>query len=155
MVANAQREHDGYDGTKPASTDSVVPIGLIRDTRTYIESIVHQINGSYEQGWYDACAVMMRRLTETLLIETLNRKGFEAKIKTADGDYVPLDRLIGIATSGLIELSRDTKRELSTVKSLGDKSAHNRRFCARRGDIDNIKLHFRAAVEELVAILRE
>jgi len=143
------------DATRPADSYEIVPLSVTQGTRTYIENIVHQINGSYERGWYDACAVMMRRLVETLLIEAVNSKGDETAIKTPDGDYVPLERLIGVATSGLLDLTRDTKRELRNIKNLGDKSAHSRRFCARRGDIDHVRLHFRAAVEELAAILQE
>jgi len=156
LASTIKMQSVGYDdATRPADSDEVVPLSVTQGTRTYIENIVHQINGSYERGWYDACAVMMRRLVETLLIEAVNSKGDETAIKTPDGDYVPLERLIGVATSGLLDLTRDTKRELRNIKNLGDKSAHSRRFCARRGDIDHVRLHFRAAVEELAAILQE
>ena len=38
-------------------------------TRSYLERLVHQINGTYQFGFYDACATMCRRLMESLIIE--------------------------------------------------------------------------------------
>ena len=42
----------------------VVPVTLVRSTRGYIERITNQVNGAYENGWCDGCAVMIRRLME-------------------------------------------------------------------------------------------
>ena len=49
------------DGTRPAN-EFIVPFAMVRGTRGYIEKVVNQINGCYEKGWFDGCAVMMRRL---------------------------------------------------------------------------------------------
>ena len=54
------------DGAKP-KTEMVLARSLVSNTRGYIERVVAQINGTYENGWYDGCAVMMRRLLETLI----------------------------------------------------------------------------------------
>ena len=51
-----------------ATTQTVIMLSLVRGTRGYIEKVSNQINGAYENGWYDACAVMLRRLVETLII---------------------------------------------------------------------------------------
>ncbi len=48
-----------------AATQQVLPHSVVRGTRGYIERVVNQANGAYENGWYDACAVMLRRLVET------------------------------------------------------------------------------------------
>jgi hypothetical protein len=40
--------------------DSVVPNDWVKGTRVYLERLVHQINGSYDYGFYDACATMSR-----------------------------------------------------------------------------------------------
>ena len=47
--------------------------------KDYIVNIVYQINGTYEYGWYDACAVMLRRLMESLIIEAYIDKGIVDK----------------------------------------------------------------------------
>ncbi len=56
-----------------AESQKVIPMSVVRGTRGYIEKVANQINGCYEKGWYDACAVMIRRLVETLF-----------KVKTTD-----------------------------------------------------------------------
>ena len=56
------------DGAKP-KTEMVLARSLVSNTRGYIERVVAQINGTYENGWYDGCAVMIRRLLETLIVE--------------------------------------------------------------------------------------
>jgi len=56
-----------------AEQNLVVPMTLVRGTRGYIERIANQVNGAYENGWYDACAVMIRRLLETLIIEAFEK----------------------------------------------------------------------------------
>ena len=56
------------EGTIPKN-QAIIPHSMVKNTRGYIERVVYQINGSYEKGWFDACAVMMRRLLETLIIE--------------------------------------------------------------------------------------
>jgi hypothetical protein len=62
------------EGTRPRS-EMILPHSLVRGTRGYVERITYQVNGCYEYGWYDACAVMMRRLMETLIIEAFAPRG--------------------------------------------------------------------------------
>ena len=136
-------------------TQQVLPISVVRGTRPYLETITHQVNGSYERGWYDACAVMMRSLIETLIIEVFEGQGMPKKIQTESGDFFQLNGLIGrIGAESGWNLSRATKRALSDVKNVGGNSAHSRRFTAHRVDIDNLKVDFRVAVQELVSLSR-
>lgn len=129
----------------------VIMSSLTRDTRSYIESIANQINGAYANGWYDACAVMIRRLIETLLIETFEKHGAAANIKTPAGDYMFLRDMI---TATIAETSwtpsRNLKAALPRLKDVGDKSAHNRYYIARKGDIQPWLSDIRLAVEELL-----
>lgn len=73
-----------------AGTQSVIPRSLVRGTRGYIEKIANQANGCYENGWYDACAVLTRRLIETLIIEAHEKHGVAHKIKNTQGDFLYL-----------------------------------------------------------------
>ncbi len=77
-----------------STTDKVVLRSLTRGTRGYIEKIANQANGAYENGWYDACAVMLRRLLETLIIEAFEHHKIADNIKNAHGDFVYLSDLI-------------------------------------------------------------
>ena len=126
------------EGAKPR-TARVIDPSLVAGTRGYLERIADQINGTYENGWYDACAVMLRRFVEMLIIETYIAKNIEERIKDAEGDFVSLRTLIDRACSEpSFNLSRNTKRVLTRLKKLGDLSAHNRRFVAKRSYFDEL-----------------
>ena len=124
---------------------------LTRGTRSYITAISNQINGAYDKGWYDACAVMIRRLIETLIIETFEKNGAADQIKLSGGDYLFLRDLIAVTlTQTAWTASRNLKSALPKLKDLGDKSAHNRYFIAKRGDIQPLIGDIRSVVQELL-----
>lgn len=138
------------EGTIPNS-NLVLSFSIVRDTRGYIEKVVHQINGCYEKGWYDGCSVMIRRLIETLIIEVFEKYKISNKIKDANGDYKYLNDLINsIITESTWNLGRETKSALRKLKKIGDRSAHSRRFTAHRTDIDNHKDDIRITTQELL-----
>jgi len=134
-----------------AASQQVIPSSVVRKTRPYIEKIVNQINGTYDRGWYDASAVMIRRLIETLIIETFEFHNISANIKNSAGDFLYLRDLIGLMLNETVwNLSRNCKKALPKLKDIGDKSAHSRRFLAHRGDIDPLRDDIRLVVQELV-----
>lgn len=134
-----------------AETQCVVPHSIVRGTRGYIEKVVNQANGCYENGWYDSCAVMLRRLIETLIIEVFEKHLITQKIKNTQGDFFYLRDLIGLCiTETTWNLSRNCKQALPKLKDIGDKSAHSRRYIAHRGDIDPLLADIRLVVQELV-----
>jgi len=137
-------------GASPNS-EMVLPHALVTGTRGYIERVVKQVNGSYENGWYDACGVMIRRLVETLIIECFEHYNISSRIKNPQGDFVFLRDLI---TKTLSEtswnLGRNAKRALPRLKDIGDQSAHSRRFNAIREDIDKIVPDLRSVSQELI-----
>lgn len=134
-----------------SETQKVVPRSLVRDTRGYIERVANQANGSYENGCYDACAVMIRRLLETLIIEVFEHHKLAGKIKNPAGDFLYLRDLIDrCLTEPRWNLGRDCKRALPRLKDIGDKSAHSRRYNAHRSDIDALLTDLRSVVQELV-----
>jgi len=133
--------------------EPVVYFSLVRGTRSYIEKIVHQVNGTYHNAWYDACAVMIRRLVETLLIEAFEHDHLDGKVKNGAGDFLQLDDLIGKALAEASwNLGRSTKRALGSIKRVGDRSAHSRRFIAQRQDIDRYIDDLRIVVQELTIL---
>jgi hypothetical protein len=134
----------------PAS-EGVLPMSVVAKTRNYIESVVQQANGTYEHQWYDACSVMIRRLVETLIIEVYDAKKKANEIKGADGNFLMLSHLVErIVADPTFHLGRETKRGLPLIKSLGDRSAHNRYFIAKKEDIDKVTHDLRVIVEELL-----
>jgi hypothetical protein len=129
-------------------TEQVLPLSVVRSTRGYIERIVEQANGCYERHMFDACAVMMRKLA---IIEVYEAKGRSADLKNNNGDFKMLGDLIQtMLGDNAWNPGRETKKFLPEIKSLGDRSAHGRRFTARQGDVDKVLHGFRVVVEELL-----
>jgi hypothetical protein len=134
-----------------SESQQVIPLSVIRGTRGYLEQVANQINGSYEHGWFDCCAVMVRRLMETLIIEAFEHHAIAHKIQDPNGDFRPLGDLIDLALAEPTwNLARNTKKGLPRLKSVGDLSAHSRRFLAHRQDIDKLGDDLRVVVQELV-----
>jgi hypothetical protein len=143
------------DGTRPAN-EFILPHAMVRGTRGYIEKVVFQINGCYEKGWFDGCAVMMRRLIETLIIECFEKHGIAEKIKSSQtGDFLFLRDLVDkVIQEPKWNLGRNTKQALPRLKSIGDQSAHSRRYNAHREDIDKLSHDFRVVCQELIYLSR-
>lgn len=119
----------------------------------YIERVSNEINGTYENGWYDACAVMIRRLIETLIIEAFEHHRIEDNIKNTRGDFLYLRDLIDRTLAEKAwNLGRNAKLALPKLKDIGDKSAHSRRYIAQRGDLQPLLTDIRTVVQELVYI---
>ena len=135
---------------------SVVSPSIVKGTRSYIERIAQQVNGTYESGFYDACAVMIRRLIETLIIETFEHHGIANRIKNGrdpQGNFLQLGDLVSRTLSETSwNLTRNAKQVLPRLKDVGDRSAHSRRFLAQRSDIDRIQPDVRLIVQELVLL---
>lgn len=132
-------------------TEQVLPMAVVNGTRGYIEKIVLQANGCYEHQWYDGCAVLIRRVVETLIIELYEAKGKASDIKDKDGNFSMLSVLVNKVTSDTSwNLGRETKTALPLLKNLGDRSAHNRRYLANKADIDNVLPGLRVVTDELL-----
>jgi len=133
------------------SEDTILSSALMNNTRGFIESLSRQVNAAYQFNIFDGCAVLMRRLLEILLIMAFEHQGIGEEIKNQDGTYVTLDNVIKSAKqSKILALSRDTKHTVDAFRELGNFSAHKIYYNARRNDIDQIKMKYRATVEELL-----
>ena len=124
---------------------------LVRGTRGYIERIANHVNGAYENGWYDACAVMIRRLLETLIIEAFERHHVADRIKNTSGDFLYLRDLVSrTLEESSWNLTRNCKQALPRIKDIGDRSAHSRRYNAVRGDLAPLVTDIRLVVQEFL-----
>jgi len=96
---------------------------------------------------------MVRRLIESLIIESFEAHGIADRIKGASGDFKYLSDLIDAAfAERKWNLSRNTKQALRKLKSIGDISAHNRRYVAPRHDIEERISDIRVVVHEFLAL---
>jgi len=132
--------------------EGLFPLSLIAKTRRgYLITVCRQMNGCFTSGWYDAAAVMMRRLLETSIIEAFEAHHLDAKIKNAQGDFFQLSDLVGAALSEAAwNLSRNTKKALPNLRDVGHISAHSRRYTAQKPDIVKISQDCRIAIEEFL-----
>lgn len=141
--------------TKPITlSDNLFPLDLFKNTRGYIEKTAIQASICYDYNQNDAALVMIRRLLETLIIETYEKHEISNEIKDNDGNFFMLGQLVdNYLISKKWNLGRTTKQFLPTIKKLADTSAHNRRFLAKKTDIDNFKNELRIIVEEILHII--
>lgn len=131
---------------------AVLPVDTVAGTRAYLEQMVYQINGSYEFGFYDACAVLCRRLMESLIIEVYISQKRQHEIQD-NGVFVYLDSLIKhIANDKAVTFGRNTAKTMAEVKQVGDTAAHDRVYITRQEDIDDMKSRYRRMITELLGV---
>jgi len=136
--------------------DAVLPSDLFDNARSYIKKVVLQLNASHQYSLFDCCAVMCRRLLETLIIEIYEAQNRAEEIQDRDGNYFMFSGLSEyIEKDRAMYLGRNTIKGLKNFKKLGDLSAHNRRFNAREADISHIKDDLRIACEELLHLANQ
>jgi hypothetical protein len=135
-------------------TSNYFPLELFDNTRNYLTTIAKQATGCYDQGMFDACSVMTRKLLEVLIIESFERYNISSKVKNKTENFLYLSDLIDIFTAETSwNISRNTKNSLPNLKKMGDLSAHNRRYIARQNDINKIKDDLRIVLEELIHLI--
>ncbi len=134
-------------------TSSVIPVDFVKGTRAYLEQLVRQINGAYDYAWYDCCAVLTRRLMESLIIEVFVSKNMVADIKDKNGFFLPLESLISkIRNHTQIHLGRNTHISMDKIKKLGDTAAHDRTYITQPQDINDLKTDIRKTINELLVL---
>lgn len=79
------------------------------------------------------------------------RYGLESDVKDSKGVFLYLSDLIPhFLNSPKWNSSRNINKGLLAVKHFGDLSAHNRRYLAKKSDIDGMKTDLRQALQEIV-----
>ncbi len=145
---------DGKPDQGQLEDNGVFPLVTLNQTkRGYLVAVGRQMNGSYSAGWYDACAVMMRRLLESAIIEAFEARKIDGKIKDGNGDFFPLTALIKAALAEASwNLPRNVRKQLESLRDLGHTSAHNRYYLAKQRYIDELKGVYRETVEAFLHI---
>jgi len=135
-------------------SNNLVPLEIFNNTPYYIVENAKQMCRCYDLGLYDACLVMMRKLVETLIIECFERFNASSEIKNPAGHFLYLSDLIPIfMQSTKWNPSRNLENTIKQVKKYGDLSSHNRRFLAKKNDIDDFKFDLRQCLEEIILII--
>jgi len=113
--------------------------------------LLREINNAYQHELYDACALLCRRVIETLLISVFeNIDQSDEIINSESGRAINLSAMIGKANSGVFfKLDKNTKAALDIICELGNNGAHGL-ITVRKKHIDVIKDSIDSAVNELL-----
>jgi len=151
-LAELDKRYEPFLKTKKVDVpDSVVPEGFVKGTRVYLERMVYQINGCYEYGFYDACAVICRRLMESLIVEIYIHSGRHHEIQN-NGVFFQLEKLISyLRADAKLTLSRTSPKTMTEIKQLGDTAAHDRVSVASKQDIDDVRARYRRLLQDLLS----
>ncbi|MNI74752.1 hypothetical protein D3C73_1308570 [compost metagenome] len=134
------------------SSSEILDEKLFLGKRGFLDKLIKQINSSYLNNCYDACAVMMRRVFEIALILAYENKEIQNQIKDGNGDYVMLEKIVANATQNkTLNISR-SRKEYDSIRDLGNFAAHKIHFNTRKSDIDDLKQTYRVCLEELYYI---
>lgn len=139
-----------HDNTTIISSSSLIDESKFKGKGANLDKLIEQINHCYEHNCYDACAVLMRKLFETLLIRAYSKLGIDSEIKNDQGNYIMLEGITNNAKSNTtLALTREPKKNLDNIRDAGNYSAHTIYYNATKKDIDDIKKAFRLTIEEL------
>lgn len=132
-------------------SNSLFPLEIFDNTRHYLSQFSKEAAATYDLALYNSCLFMIRKITETLIIELYERKGLQSKIKNSNGDYLQLSDLIkNVSNEPSWKLTKIVKEQLPKIKLLADSSVHSKRFSAKKPDIENMKVQIRITFEELI-----
>ena len=135
-------------------SEELLTIEIFDGTRGYLLNNAKEAGLCYDFGQYNACLVMLRKLIETLIIELFEKVKIENKIKDNNQDYFQLSYLIDMfLKEPSWTVSRNTKKSIPEIKKYADLAAHNRRFSAKKTDIDKIKSDLRIVIQELLSLI--
>lgn len=133
------------------ATNNLVDLSVFNAAPYYIQSNAKQMALCYDNNLYDATLVLMRKLFETLIIECFERYNYEQEIKDVNGTFFYFSDLIDrFINSSKWNVSRNLITAIKKVKRYGDLSAHNRRFLAKKTDIDDFRFELRQCAEEII-----
>lgn len=155
ILYSAIKETIDVEVDKPVElkpSNSLFPLSIFDNTRGYLVEFSKEASCCYDYGLYTSCMFMLRKITETLIIELYESKSIQSKIKNPKGDYFQLSDLIAAVTNEPTwKLTKIVKENLPKIKLLADSSVHSKRFSAKQPDIDGIKTNVRIAFEELIS----
>ena len=134
-------------------SDDLLPDSVTQNTNKYIHKLAHQINGTYDFEFYDACAVMCRRMIESLLVASFKHSKNLSAIQRGDGTLEMLSVVINKAKGGqYIHLPRGTAKIIEKIKEIGDTGSHDTYHLLTKQDIDEFRSGFRKVISQLLGL---
>lgn len=139
---------------EPEASNNLFPLSIFDSTRGYLIAFAKEAACAYDYSLYNSCFFMLRKIIETLIIDLFERNEIENKIKNTNGNYIMLSELFSqLLTEAKWQLSKTVKQDIPKIKKLADSSVHNKRFSAKKPDIENIKVDIRIIFQELINLI--
>ena len=118
--------------------------------RGYLDKLIKQINHTYGHNCFDACAVLMRRLFEILLVLTYQNTGNEAVISKPDGTHFMLEAIVKDAVQNkALGIPARISKNFDAFREVGNNSAHSITYTAGQKDVTDIQRDYRVMMEDL------
>lgn len=118
--------------------------------RTFLTQLIKQINATYGSNCYDACAILLRRLFEIMLVLCFEKYNIADEIKKTDGSYKMLEGITNAAIANkTLNISKRITDNFQSFREVGNNSAHSITYIASKKDIDDIKTKYRVMLEDL------
>ena len=132
------------------SHDELIEEAKFCGKRPFLTRLIQQINFTYGNNCFDACAVLMRRLFEVLLVLAYQNKGIEADITKPDGSHKMLEGIVKDAVQNkALGVPARISKNFDAFREVGNNSAHSITYTAGKLDIDNIARDYRVMMEDL------
>lgn len=118
--------------------------------RGYLDRLIKQINHTYSHNCFDACAVLMRRLFEILLVLTYQNAGIEDAISNPDRTHLMLEAIVKDAVQNkALGIPARISKNFDAFREVGNNSAHSITYTAGQKDITDIQRDYRVMMEDL------
>lgn len=152
ILQEMDREHGSLwnDTITIESNNELIEEAKFCKKKSYLDRLIQQINCCYGNHCYDACAVLMRRLFEVLLVLTYQNKGAEADICNADGSHKMLEAIVKDAVQNKkLGIPTRISKNFDAFREVGNNSAHSITYTAGVLDVDKIARDYRVMMEDL------
>jgi hypothetical protein len=137
------------------------PLEIVDKSKDWVKNVARQVNGCYEKGWYDASAVMLRRLLEQLIIDCFYVYGALDQVKNDENEIFSLKDLVqkfleeSRKPNGLWHIERSAISIIPKLKDVGNRAAHGRYLKTRRHNLDRYQEDLEIVIQELVGIIEQ
>jgi hypothetical protein len=133
-------------------TDQFVASDLFEKCGHYIKNTVTQINGCWNHGYLEACAVMIRRLLQLLITDLYVSRGWGKELKDPHtNDYLGLKAIVNkVKGDARFGFDKRMGKWLDELKELGDIGAHDHTIRVRKHDLSTRREAVRYACERLI-----
>jgi hypothetical protein len=118
-----------------------------------LEAMRNQANGCCDYGFYDAAAVLCRRLMETTSIECFDKSGNVSAILDSNGNVKQLSDIVAaVKSKRYFNLSRNAPKNIDAIKQVGDTAAHHRYYATKKRDLDGLNPGLAHLLTEICAL---